>query len=213
MTCGIYMIKNKKTGQMYIGQSVNIESRINKHFNYHGSYYIGQAIEKYGRENFETIIVEELPCENDLLNQRERYWIKYYNTYVNDNHYNLTPGGDFNPMHIPSIIEKVKINLPDTHGKNNPMYGKHHSLEAKERMSKKKKGIKLSNKHKENMSKAKNTSGYYNVCKHKGKTYKQGFTWDYQYYDENGKRRRISCVDINKLEQKVKDRGLKWKKL
>ena len=27
MTCGIYMIKNKKTGQIYIGQSVNIEKR------------------------------------------------------------------------------------------------------------------------------------------------------------------------------------------
>ena len=39
------------------------------------------------------------------------------------------------------------------------------------------------------------------------------FTWDYQYYDTNGKRRKISCVDINNLEQKVKDRGLKWKKL
>ena len=26
MTCGIYMIKRKDTGQMYIGQSVNIDN-------------------------------------------------------------------------------------------------------------------------------------------------------------------------------------------
>lgn len=51
------------------------------------------------------------------------------------------------------------------------------------------------------------------MCKHKGNTHKQGFTWDYQYYDANGNRRKISCVDINNLEQKVKDRRLKWKKL
>lgn len=30
MTCGIYMIQNKQTGQKYIGQSVDIESRFYK---------------------------------------------------------------------------------------------------------------------------------------------------------------------------------------
>lgn len=57
-----------------------------------------------------------------------------------------------------------------------------------------------------------NTSGYYNVCKHKDKKNKQGFTWHYRYYDENGKRKSIYSVDINKLEQKVKAKGLKWLK-
>lgn len=31
MTCGIYMIQNKQTGQKYIGQSVDIESRYRGH--------------------------------------------------------------------------------------------------------------------------------------------------------------------------------------
>lgn len=31
MTCGIYMIKNKKTGQMYIGQAFDIEKRWTRH--------------------------------------------------------------------------------------------------------------------------------------------------------------------------------------
>lgn len=212
MTCGIYMIINKKTKQKYIGQSVNIERRLSRHFNYTGNFYIGKAIQKYGRNNFEVKILEELPRDKNLLNKREQYWISYYNTYKNDNDYNLTPGGDFNPMHEPQVIEKVKKNLPDIHGVNNPMYGKKHSDETKQKMSKIKKGISLSKSHKEHLSKAKNTSGYYNVCKKKGKTYKQGFTWSYQYC-ENGKRKCITSIDIDKLEKKVKEKGLKWKKL
>ena len=31
VTCGIYVIKNKKTGQMYVGQSTNVEGRFKSH--------------------------------------------------------------------------------------------------------------------------------------------------------------------------------------
>lgn len=62
------------------------------------------------------------------------------------------------------------------------------------------------------MSETKNTTGYYRVCKQKDKTCKQGFVWCYQYY-EDGKRKSIVSVDISKLEQKVKERGLPWYKI
>lgn len=80
-------------------------------------------------------------------------------------------------------------------GKNNHMYGQNHSDEIKEKISK-----------------THNTSGYYNVYKHKNNKCKQGFTWDYRYTDNNGKRKIIRSVDIVKLEEKVKLKGLKWKK-
>lgn len=59
---------------------------------------------------------------------------------------------------------------------------------------------------------SRNTTGYYNVVKHKSNTCKQGYYWKYQYY-EDGKQKAISSVSLEKLEQKVKNKGLIWKKL
>ena len=70
----------------------------------------------------------------------------------------------------------------------------------------------VSDNTKMKISESKNTSGYYRVDKHKDKRLKQGFRWRYQYTD-NGKWKSIVSVDINKLESKVKSKGLKWEKL
>lgn len=82
-------------------------------------------------------------------------------------------------------------------GENNPNYWK---------------GKTLSKEHCVNISKGANTTGYYRVSKNKANDRKQGFTWVYWYY-ENGKHKAISSVDINKLEAKVKAKGLPWIKL
>ena len=144
-TCGIYKITRKDTGQAYIGLSENIERRWYDHT--HSPQlkhsYIDRAIKKYGADRFDLEIIEELPNDRDLLTEREAYWVKYYNTYKDDFHYNLTPAGDFSPMKVPEIAAKVsKANS----GKNNPMFGKigeehpsygyKHTPEAKEKMSK-----------------------------------------------------------------------------
>jgi len=50
---------------------------------------IKRAIHKYGKENF---IIEEIEkCNQELLNEREKYWISFYNSY--ENGYNSTLGG------------------------------------------------------------------------------------------------------------------------
>ena len=50
---------------------------------------IKRAIHKYGKENF---IIEEIEkCNQDLLNEREKYWIQFYDSY--ENGYNSTLGG------------------------------------------------------------------------------------------------------------------------
>ena len=107
MTCGIYMIKNKIDGKMYIGQAVNIEKRWRQHCGGCYDTYIDRAIQKYGKDNFELIILRE--CKNDsiLLNELEQYYIKKYNTYEDKYHYNLTPGGDFCPAKVPEIAKKI----------------------------------------------------------------------------------------------------------
>jgi len=82
----IYEIKNMINGKSYIGQHSSKEL---------GSYWgsgklIKMAIEKYGIENFERIILER--CSNkEELNEREKYWIKEKDS-INIG-YNLTEGG------------------------------------------------------------------------------------------------------------------------
>jgi group I intron endonuclease len=100
---GIYKFTNKINNKSYIGQSVNIANRVQDHFyrafyNYHTNreydkaFY--RALRKYGKENFNFEILEE--CSKEDLNEREKYWIKYYNSY--ENGYNETIGGDYDIM-------------------------------------------------------------------------------------------------------------------
>ena len=56
-----------------------------------------------------------------------------------------------------------------------------------------------------NMSKSHNTSGYFRTS---FDSYDK--IWIYKYYDENGKRRKISAKTLEKLEKKVKDKNLEW---
>lgn len=95
---GIYKITNKINGKCYIGQSVNIKERWRKHRTVakrnsgkdcHKPLYC--AIRKYGVENFSFEILEE--CSKEELNDKEIYWIAYYNSCNSDNGYNLTKGG------------------------------------------------------------------------------------------------------------------------
>lgn len=93
----IYMIYNHKTGKSYIGKSINYEKRFQKH--------IRNAIKKinrrlydsmnyHGYDNFELILIENLDeFDNDHVNERERYWIDYFDTLM-PNGYNMTIGGD-----------------------------------------------------------------------------------------------------------------------
>lgn len=56
---------------------------------------------------------------------------------------------------------------------------------------------------------ANSSTGYYRVTKEYNKKYRFGFIWVYQY-NENGKYKKISSINIRKLENKVKEKGLIW---
>lgn len=87
MTSGIYKIENKKTGQIYIGQSIDIEKRFKNHCKI---LPIDLDIILQGEDNFTFDILEEVPREQLL--ERERFWINEYDT-ENEYHYNVSQKG------------------------------------------------------------------------------------------------------------------------
>lgn len=114
---GIYKVINLVNSKVYIGQSEHIERRWEKHhtapFNPNASQYNGpfyRAIRKYGIENFHFEVIEQ--CSKDKLDERERYWIKHYHTYLgfkNCKGYNLTLGGQSSASHYLSYDEVQEI--------------------------------------------------------------------------------------------------------
>lgn len=92
---GIYKITNTLNDKCYIGQSIDIKTRWMQHI-YEGKRNVKEgklypAMFKDGIENFTFEIIEECKKDLQVLNERERYWIKYYNSF--NNGYNSTIGG------------------------------------------------------------------------------------------------------------------------
>lgn len=83
------------SGKSYIGKTkFSLEKRWKDHqamAKFGKSCLIHKAIRKYGAENFVSQVLEENVPE-DLVNEKERYWIKFYNTYAKG--YNMTEGGE-----------------------------------------------------------------------------------------------------------------------
>ena len=89
---GIYKVTNKINGKVYIGQSVDIGKRWRQHMTAEDDIYFHKAIQKYGVENFEWEVIEQ--CKKKDLDEREIYWIEYYDSF--NKGYNCTKGGGGN---------------------------------------------------------------------------------------------------------------------
>ena len=85
------MATNIINGKKYIGQTKrDFLIRQTEHLKARDNYLFHVALRKYGSENFIWTILEE--CSNELLNEKETFWIEYYNSY--NKGYNQTKGGD-----------------------------------------------------------------------------------------------------------------------
>lgn len=146
MNIGIYKITNKINNKCYIGQSVNLKSRIKSHksmlkHNNEDNPLLRKATKKYGYENFKVEIIKY--CKEEELDLYEQYYIDYYKSHKRENGYNIELGGSTHKHLSKEQIEKMKRNKKGKLiGKDNPFYGKHHTKETKERLSKIKKGNK-----------------------------------------------------------------------
>lgn len=123
---GIYKITNLVNGKVYIGQSKDIYNRYNSKHKYAykqnkvSHYHLYQAFQKYGLNNFSIEVVEL--CQKEKLNEREIYWIKYYDSY--NNGYNMTPGGTF---FSPKVFSKeTEEKRKQTREKNQSLKSENH---------------------------------------------------------------------------------------
>lgn len=98
----IYIIKNKQSPKVYIGQTRRtISQRFQEHLTRDVDTKLGQAFKKYGVNSFYCEILEEI--DNKFLNEREIYWIEQYDSY--NYGYNMTPGG-FNMDNAIEVLKK-----------------------------------------------------------------------------------------------------------
>lgn len=92
----IYIIRNIVNDKVYIGQTkVSLKLRFQNHLSAARKgkdYIIGKAIRKYGEEKFYIELLEE--CTIEELNEREKYWISYFNSTNNKFGYNISIGGN-----------------------------------------------------------------------------------------------------------------------
>ncbi len=85
----VYMTENLINGKKYIGQRKYTDG---------WEEYLGSgkllklAIDKYGRENFQKVILQDA-YSKDELNELERYYIKLYDACKRKDFYNLAGGG------------------------------------------------------------------------------------------------------------------------
>lgn len=83
----IYKIKNLINNKIYIGKSKYNDPK------YLGSgLQITEAIKKHGRNKFVKEIIEE--CDDEIISEREIFWIAYYDSTNNKIGYNISKGGE-----------------------------------------------------------------------------------------------------------------------
>ena len=92
----IYLITNKQNGHKYVGQTTQ---GMNKRWQQHiqealrmSDKPLHRAMREYGNHNFMIKEIDE--CDETLLNEKEEYWIKQYNTFENAEGYNIISGSN-----------------------------------------------------------------------------------------------------------------------
>ena len=82
--CGIYKITNKATGEVYIGQSVDIATRWKNHvkcglgIDASATNTLYNNMQSTGVWNFTFELLQK--CERSKLNEKERFWIDMYSS-------------------------------------------------------------------------------------------------------------------------------------
>lgn len=109
---GIYYIENKVNNKIYVGQSINVHKRINRHkyllkTGTHSNIYLQRSFDKHGKNNFDFGVIKL--CDVDELNSLESRYIKMFNSVYGQEGYNLTTGGDSNYSYSDATKLRMKV--------------------------------------------------------------------------------------------------------
>lgn len=137
-TWTIYKITSP-SNKIYIGQSKNLQTRLNNYKNLRCKKQpkLYNSIKKYGWSYHLFEIIEENIISLQISNEKEIYWIKFYDCVKNG--LNCKPGGTGN---CPSLPETVRKKIGDASkkrwdsGEMQGMRGKKHSDESNKKREK-----------------------------------------------------------------------------
>jgi len=193
---GIYMLTNKLTGDIYVGQSIDLRKRFIKYFSLsyitsRNELIISRALIKYGYSNFSVTILEY--CIGSELDVKEQYYFYKLNPQYN---IQKIAGGSSKGLKLSeetkskiskslkgvyagekaywygrSMSEETKnlMSLKKITGELNPIYGKSHSEQCRELIRQKALGRKVSEETKLLMStKRGNPVNIYEKCSSEG---------------------------------------------
>lgn len=99
----------------------------------HNEYFI-RAINKYGWENFQHIIIADNLTEDEAMKMESSLILEYKTMDLNYG-YNLTSGGEIGKNYSAEIKDKMSKNHADVSGENNPNYGVKVSQETRNKIS------------------------------------------------------------------------------
>jgi len=155
---GIYMILNLLNRKRYIGSAVNLRARRHDHFSalrrgIHKNSHLQNAFNKYGKNAFGWEVLEYIEDLEELISWEDLYLKIYWPSGLLYNHCPTagSPLGYKQTEEHRRNHSKTKLELwadPEWHqnqidarkgkmlrGKQHPMYGKEHSIEAKRKMA------------------------------------------------------------------------------
>lgn len=129
----IYRLTDKTNNKMYHGQTA--EKDINVRWNTYRNIKckkqpkLYRALKAHGPENFLFEIIDTSPQDQSQLDNLEIYYIAKFDSM--NNGYNCDPGGRGTGHRSEETKRKISESMS---GKNNPMFGKYHSIESKAKM-------------------------------------------------------------------------------
>lgn len=200
----IYLWTNLVNGKKYVGQTKCFYNRMSQYKLGHFNKYMSNAITKYGLSNFDISILER-DIEVESLDEREQYWMDYYQSYNQNYGYNICQFAssvrgykhtaetrrklsDIATARMQDPTERAKLQ-----GENNGMYGKKHD-------DKWRKG------HSEWLKNKWATDEEYRKFWHERMSGEKNYFYGKDFSgDRNGHAKSIRCVEKNKIYTTVKE--------
>lgn len=185
----IYKIINTVNGKIYIGKNSTSDPE------YMGSgVVLFKAKAKYGIEAFEKVIVEDNIKSEELLNEREIYWIAKYDATNPEIGYNRAPGGEGNTgkwngdslsdEHVAKISKAMKgreikwaDKLSEARQNSEAIKALYNSQEWRDKISKALSNKPKSKSHRKNLRKSLNTSDKFKESRSSNEFKEKCSTW------------------------------------